>query len=81
MTIIVCEAHSMGCERYAAPGGKQYVSATEPVGYPNAAVICFIDDCETPGLVWLEQWEEDAIRNPPHRLVFPIEGNWAKVKV
>jgi hypothetical protein len=80
MTIIVCEAHSQGA-RYVTPGGKDYVAFTEPAGYPNPAVICYIGDCENPGVVWLEQWEMDAIKNPPHRLVFPIEGGWSKVKV
>jgi len=81
MAIIVCAGHSNRGEKFTPPGGKEYVADTDPLGYPNTAVICYIDDCENPGLVWLEKWELDALKNPPHRLVFPIEGGWSKVKI
>ncbi len=33
---------------------KNYVTTVDPIGYPNAAVICGIAKCTNPAKVWLD---------------------------
>jgi hypothetical protein len=49
------------CRRHQPTGRtRNYVSAKEPVGYPDTALVCGSVSCDEPGLIWLEKLEDAA---------------------
>jgi len=55
MAIVRCNKHPVRLDLAT----NKYVRRAEPLGYPNAAAICGIVQCEEPGLVWLTNEELD----------------------
>ncbi len=50
------------CTEHGKTQGKSndYVRFVEPVGYPKTGVICGTVNCETSGLIWLNDAESFA---------------------
>jgi hypothetical protein len=61
------------------PNKRHYVNARQPVGYPNTALICGRKGCHNPGLVWLEQREEQEYQQGTR--IFSIPNAAAKLKL
>ena len=70
------------CERHGAPRGvtHTYGASVRPVGYPNPAVICCRGNCHNPGLVWLNEVDQDNYNNNHEREII-IWGMSVKIRV
>lgn len=52
------------CRQHQPQGRKEpYVVNVKPVGYPDTAAICGLQQWENPGLVWLRKAEYEACRS------------------
>lgn len=67
------------CKQHPPKGRtKTYVSISNPVGFPDTAVICGNKKCQRPGLIWLTQVEENAYQKGTR--IFELDSRTAKVK-
>jgi hypothetical protein len=67
-------------ELHSWPVGRtdHYVSYVSPVGYPSTALICGLNDCYNPGVIWLTKLEEAAYENGQR--IFTGPNAFAKMK-
>ena len=61
------------CRRCGKPDGRtrQYVRATEPIGYPETAAICGTAGCDQPAVVWLDEHDDAEYRIGQRVFEFP----------
>lgn len=61
------------------PDGNAYTVAVEPLGYPNPAIICSVNGCNNPALVWLKPKDEQRFRNGER--VFALAHHTGKIRI
>ncbi len=68
------------CMEHGNPQGKktEYVRSVEPVGYPKTGVICGSVNCETSGLIWLDN--EESFAYDTGERVFKLATQAVKVR-
>ena len=57
---------------------RDYVTAVEPVGYPNTALVCGSSYCEEPAFIWLEAQEKEQFDSGTR--IFPAFTSTMKVR-
>ena len=68
------------CKQHGNPRGRnEYLTFVEPINYPNTSTICGRNNCNNPGLVWLNKIEQEEYQNGIE--IFKFANNTTKVKV
>lgn len=62
------------CKTHGKPEGRthRYVRAPKPVGYPSTALVCGVEGCENPAMVWLTEEEAAAYETGTQVFAFPF---------
>lgn len=70
------------CKSHGPPEGRTRTynaDPCQPIGYPRTAVVCGIQECEEPALVWLDTTEHAAYTGGQR--IFRIPSFAAKLRV
>jgi len=75
MAIVRCENHPVDMSK----AKHVYVKRGKPIGYPNTAVMCGVNGCMYPGLVWLTEHELINFNNGLR--IFDVHTQTVHVKI